>query len=69
MEITDPGDPSQHVLAGDILSPDTTRAVADAIVALFGAQLPETFLDGRGAAQRQHDDQIPGLRPVERLLQ
>src|SRR5210317_584867 len=37
--------------------------------ALFGAQLPETLLDRRCTAQRQHDDQIPGLRPGERLLE
>ena len=32
VEIRDPGDPSSHVLAGDILSPDTTQGIADAIV-------------------------------------
>ena len=36
--------------------------------ALFGAQLPETLLDRRCTAQRQHDDQIPGLRPGELSL-
>lgn len=32
VEIRDPGDPSSHVLAGDILSPDKTLDIADAIV-------------------------------------
>jgi esterase/lipase len=32
VEIRDPGDPSSHVLAGDILSPETTLDIADAIV-------------------------------------
>lgn len=33
VEVADVGDPSNHVLAGDILSPDTTEEVAAAIVA------------------------------------
>ena len=33
MAITDANDPSQHVLAGDILSPDTTARTAAAIIA------------------------------------
>jgi esterase/lipase len=40
MEITDSGDPSQHVLAGDILSPTTTQAVADAIVGFIQRPTP-----------------------------
>jgi len=32
IEIEDAGDPSNHVLAGDILSPDSTDAVAAMIV-------------------------------------
>ena len=40
MEITDSGDPSQHVLAGDILSPTTTQAVADAIVSFIRRPAP-----------------------------
>ena len=40
MEITDSEDPSQHVLAGDILSPTTTQAVADAIVSFIRRPAP-----------------------------
>jgi len=40
IEIRDPGDPSSHVLAGDILSPDTTRDVADAIVDFIERRVP-----------------------------
>jgi esterase/lipase len=32
IEIADSGDPSNHVLAGSIMSPDTTAAVADSII-------------------------------------
>lgn len=32
IEITDSGDPSHHIIAGDILSPQTTKSVVDAIV-------------------------------------
>ena len=32
VEIRDPGDPSSHVLAGDILSPGKTLDIANAIV-------------------------------------
>jgi hypothetical protein len=32
IEISDAGDPSNHVLAGDILSPDSTDDIAAAIV-------------------------------------
>ena len=39
-EITDSGDPSQHVLAGDILSPTTTRSIADAIVSFIARPIP-----------------------------
>ena len=40
MEITDSEDPSQHVLAGDILSPTTTQTVADAIVSFIRRPAP-----------------------------
>ena len=40
MEITDSGDPSQHVLAGDILSPATTRSVAEAIASFIERPTP-----------------------------
>jgi len=40
LEITNSGDPSQHVLAGDILSPTTTRSVADAIASFIEHPTP-----------------------------
>ena len=40
LEITDSGDPSQHVLAGDILSPATTRSVAEAIASFIERPTP-----------------------------
>lgn len=35
VEIRDPGDPSHHVLAGEVLSAQKTRAIADRIVAFI----------------------------------
>lgn len=35
IEVRDPGDPSHHVLAGDILSPDKTDEIAAAVVAFI----------------------------------
>ena len=40
LEITDSGDPSQHVLAGDILSPATTRSMAEAIAGFIERPTP-----------------------------
>ena len=40
LEITDSDDPSQHVLAGDILSPATTRSVAEAIASFIERPTP-----------------------------
>ena len=40
LEITDSGDPSQHVLAGDILSPATTRSMAKAIAGFIERPTP-----------------------------
>jgi pimeloyl-ACP methyl ester carboxylesterase len=40
LEITDSGDPSQHVLAGDILSPTTTRSMAEAIAGFIERPTP-----------------------------
>mgnify|MGYP001815880078 CR=1 FL=1 len=40
LEITDSGDPSQHVLAGDILSPATTRSMAEAIASFIERPIP-----------------------------
>jgi esterase/lipase len=40
IEIQDPGDPSHHVLAGDILSPARTRQIADAIVEFIERPIP-----------------------------
>ncbi|MDH5589300.1 MAG: lysophospholipase, partial [Gemmatimonadota bacterium] len=39
VEVTGPGDPQRHVLAGDVLSPETTDAVVDTVVA-FLRELP-----------------------------
>ena len=38
--ITDPGDPSHHVLAGDILSAGKTQEIATAIVGFIGRPVP-----------------------------
>jgi hypothetical protein len=35
IEIVDPGDPSHHVLAGDVLSNENTRRIANNIVAFI----------------------------------
>ena len=40
VEIRDPGDPSHHVLAGDILSPGKTQEIADAIVEFISRPVP-----------------------------
>ncbi len=40
VQIRDPGDPSSHVLAGDILSPDKTLEIADAIVGFIERPAP-----------------------------
>lgn len=40
IEIRDPGDPSHHVLAGDILSPGKTQEIADAIVEFIARPVP-----------------------------
>lgn len=40
IDVTDAGDPSQHVLAGDILSPGTTAAVAAQIVEFIRRPVP-----------------------------
>lgn len=40
IEISNPGDPSHHVLAGEILSPDTTLPMAEAIVSFIGRPAP-----------------------------
>lgn len=40
IEIAAPGDPSHHVLAGDILSPETTQDIADAIVSFVRRPAP-----------------------------
>jgi alpha-beta hydrolase superfamily lysophospholipase len=40
IEIRDPGDPSHHVLAGDILSPAKTREIADAIIDFIERPIP-----------------------------
>ena len=40
LEITNSGDPSQHVLAGDILSPTTTWSIADAIASFIEHPTP-----------------------------
>jgi fermentation-respiration switch protein FrsA (DUF1100 family) len=40
LEITDSGDPSHHVLAGDILSPTTTRSMAEAIASFIERPTP-----------------------------
>jgi len=40
IEIRDPGDPSHHVLAGDILSPLRTQEIADAIVGFIERPVP-----------------------------
>jgi len=40
IEIRDPGDPSHHVLAGDILSPAQTQHIADAIVGFIERPVP-----------------------------
>ena len=40
LEITDSGDPSQHVLAGDILSPATTRSMAETIAGFIERPTP-----------------------------
>jgi len=32
VEVTDSGDAKDHILAGDIMSPGTTRRIADQIV-------------------------------------
>jgi len=40
IEIRDPGDPSSHVLAGDILSPGKTQYIADAIVGFIERPAP-----------------------------
>jgi len=40
IEIRDPGDPSHHVLAGDILSPAKTQEIADAIVEFIERPVP-----------------------------
>jgi len=40
IEITSAGDPSDHVLAGDILSPETTQDIANAIVEFIGRPVP-----------------------------
>lgn len=40
IEIRNPGDPSHHVLAGDVLSAAMTQRIADDIVAFIGPQAP-----------------------------
>ncbi len=40
IEIRNPGDPSHHVLAGDVLSSATTQKIADKIVAFIERQAP-----------------------------
>lgn len=40
VEIRDPGDPSHHVLAGDVLSGATTREIADSIVEFILRPVP-----------------------------
>jgi len=40
IEIRDPGDPSHHVLAGDILSPGRTNEIAETIVEFILRQAP-----------------------------
>jgi len=40
IEITDPGDPSHHVLAGDVLSAARTRQIADDIVEFIQRPAP-----------------------------
>lgn len=40
VEITDPGDPSHHVLAGDVLSAAMTQRIADDIVAFIKRPVP-----------------------------
>ena len=40
IKIRDPGDPSHHVLAGDVLSAATTQEIADDIVAFIERQAP-----------------------------
>ena len=40
MEIVDPGDPSHHVLAGDVLSKQKTREIANAIVEFILRPVP-----------------------------
>ncbi len=40
IEIRDAGDPSRHVLAGDVLSADTTRDIATAIVEFISRPVP-----------------------------
>ncbi len=40
IEITSAGDPSDHVLAGDIMSPETTQDIANAIVEFIERPVP-----------------------------
>jgi hypothetical protein len=40
IEIRDAGDPSHHVLAGDVLSAKTTRVLATAIVEFISRPVP-----------------------------
>jgi len=40
IEIRDPGDPSHHVLAGDVLSAATTQEIADDIIAFIERPAP-----------------------------
>ncbi|MGB5721058.1 MAG: hypothetical protein WBM34_10210, partial [Woeseiaceae bacterium] len=40
IEIKDPGDPSHHVLAGDVLSASKTRQIADDIVEFILRPVP-----------------------------
>jgi alpha-beta hydrolase superfamily lysophospholipase len=59
VEVTDTTDPSHHVLAGAILSPNTTEAVKAAVLAFIAGLSEPVPLDQRRPADRLTDPKHP----------